>query len=60
MCGQQSVGSGLMKWGQSMEDCHSDMRGCMKDCNGSGCGLCMCRRNSMIVNDTSFGLMPYH
>ena len=43
-----------------MEDCHSDMRGCMEDCNGSGCGLYMCRRNSMIVNDTSFGLIPYH
>ena len=43
-----------------MEDCCSDMRRRMEDCNGSGCGLCMCWRNSMIVNDTSFGLMPCH
>ena len=31
-----------------MEDCCSDMRGCLEDCSGSGCGLCMCWRNSMI------------
>ena len=51
------MGSAVKKCGCSMEDCCSDVRGCLEDCNGSGCGLYICWRNG-IMNDTSFDLMP--